>query len=299
MALKSDSRERDNAIGFRFTHSSLARTSTRETCPTKERERETMTPLVVVAPRPPRCLLPLLLLLLFRVVSSSSSKSFERKKSPFEWTTCQNGTDVSIVSAELSPDPVRPGGAATFVLRGVVTSDDGVPDSAVIDVDIRYQSVPVYRDVLKLCETVRKNDDENGETTTGCPIRKKKGNGTTTRVIMEYDAKVPELAPSGEFDARFLAKRRSDDDDDDDDVGDVFCVEATLQVKGPFHQRGLDAREKEESDDDDDWVEENEATLQVKGPFHQRGLDARKEEDGDYDDDDWVEENERGIIKVS
>ena len=273
-----------------------------------------MTPkLVVVAlPRPPyRCLLPLLLLLIFRVVSSSSSKSFERKKSPpFEWTTCQqNGTtttDVSIVSAELSPDPVRPGGAATFVLRGVVTSDDGVPDSAVIDVDIRYQSVPVYRDVLKLCETVRKNDDdENGETTlTGCPIRKKKGNGTTTRVIMEYDAKVPELAPSGEFDARFLAKRRSDDDDDDDDdVGDVFCVEATLQVKGPFHQRGLDAREKEESDyDDDDWVEENEATLQVKGPFHQRGLDARKEEDGDDDeddDDDWVEENERGIIKVS
>ena len=177
---------------------------------------------------------------------------------------------MSIVSAELSPDPVRPGGAATFVLRGVVTSDDGVPDSAVIDVDIRYQSVPVYRDVLKLCETVRKNDDddENGETTlTGCPIRKKKGNNgttTTTRVIMEYDAKVPELAPSGEFDARFLAKRRSDDDDDD--VGDVFCVEATLQVKGPFHQRGLD---------------------------------ARKEEDGDDDDDDWVEENERGIIKVS
>ena len=228
----------------------------------------------------------------------SSSSSFERKKS-FEWTTCQNGTDVSIFSAELSPDPVRPGGAATFVLRGVVTSDDGVPDTAVIDVDIRYQSVPVYRDVLKLCETVRKNDDENGETTlTGCPIRKKKGNGTTTRVIMEYDAKVPELAPSGEFDARFLAKRRSDDDDDDDDVGDVFCVEATLQVKGPFHQRGLDAREKEESDDDD-WVEENEATLQVKGPFHQRGLDARKEEDGDDDDDDWVEENERGIIKVS
>ena len=225
-----------------------------------------MTPLVVVAPRPPRCLLPLLLLLLFRVVSSSSSKSFERKKSPFEWTTCQNGTDVSIVSAELSPDPVRPGGAATFVLRGVVTSDDGVPDSAVIDVDIRYQSVPVYRDVLKLCETVRKNDDENGETTTGCPIRKKKGNGTTTRVIMEYDAKVPELAPSGEFDARFLAKRRSDDDDDD--VGDVFCVEATLQVKGPFHQRGLDARKEEDGDDDDD-------------------------------DDDWVEENERGIIKVS
>ena len=40
MALKSDSRERDNAIGFRFTHSSLARTSTRETCPTKERERD-------------------------------------------------------------------------------------------------------------------------------------------------------------------------------------------------------------------------------------------------------------------
>ena len=230
-----------------------------------------MTPkLVVVAlPRSPyRCLLPLLLLLIFRVVSSSS-KSFERKKSPpFEWTTCQqNGTttDVSIVSAELSPDPVRPGGAATFVLRGVVTSDDGVPDSAVIDVDIRYQSVPVYRDVLKLCETVRKNDDENGETTTGCPIRKKKGNNgtTTTRVIMEYDAKVPELAPSGEFDARFLAKRRSDDDD----VGDVFCVEATLQVKGPFHQRGLDARKEEDGDDDDD--------------------------------DDWVEENERGIIKVS
>ena len=242
-----------------------------------------MTPkLVVVAlPRPPyRCLLPLLLLLIFRVVSSSSSKSFERRKKspPFEWTTCQqNGTtttDVSIVSAELSPDPVRPGGAATFVLRGVVTSDDGVPDSAVIDVDIRYQSVPVYRDVLKLCETVRKNDDddENGETTlTGCPIRKKKGNNgtTTTRVIMEYDAKVPELAPSGEFDARFLAKRRSDDDDDDDDddVGDVFCVEATLQVKGPFHQRGLDARKEEDGDDDDD--------------------------------DDWVEENERGIIKVS
>ena len=135
-----------------------------------------------------------------------------REKKKFRWTTCQqNGTtttDVSIVSAELSPDPVRPGGAATFVLRGVVTSDDGVPDSAVIDVDIRYQSVPVYRDVLKLCETVRKNDDdENGETTlTGCPIRKKKNNGTTTRAIMEYDAKVPELAPSGEFDARFLAK---------------------------------------------------------------------------------------------
>ena len=237
-----------------------------------------MTPkLVVVAlPRSPyRCLLPLLLLLIFRVVSSSKS-SFERRKK-FEWTTCQqNGTtttDVSIVSAELSPDPVRPGGAATFVLRGVVTSDDGVPDSAVIDVDIRYQSVPVYRDVLKLCETVRKNDDdENGETTlTGCPIRKKKGNGTTTRVIMEYDAKVPELAPSGEFDARFLAKRRSDDDgdDDDDDVGDVFCVEATLQVKGPFHQRGLDAGKEEDGDDDED------------------------------DDDDWVEENERGIIKVS
>ena len=148
----------------------------------RERERETMTPkLVVVAlprPKPYRCLLPLLLLLIFRVVSSSKS-SFERRKK-FEWTTCQqNGTtttDVSIVSAELSPDPVRPGGAATFVLRGVVTSDDGVPDSAVIDVDIRYQSVPVYRDVLKLCETVRKNDaDENGETTlTGCPIRKKK-----------------------------------------------------------------------------------------------------------------------------
>ena len=38
----------------------------------------------------------------------------------------------------------------------------------------------------------------------------------------------------------------------------------------------------------------------MKGPFHQRGLDARKEEDGDDDDDDdWVEENERGIIKVS
>ena len=119
----------------------------------------------------------------------------------------------------------------------------------------------MYRDVLKLCETVRPDDD--GEIT-GCPIRKK-SNGTTY-VTMEYDAIVPELAPSGEFDAKFVAKRSQDDEED---VGDVFCVEATLQVKGPF-QRGLDARE-EESDDDDDNNNNN-----------------------------WVEEeNERGIIKVS
>ena len=169
---------------------------------------------------------------------------------------------MSILSAKLTPDPVRPGGAATFVLRGALLSDY-LNSEEVIDVDIRYQSVPVYRDVLKLCETVRPDDD--GEIT-GCPIRKN-SNGTTY-VTMEYDAMVPELAPSGEFDARLLAKRRSDDDDDDDDdVGDVL-VRGDAQVKGPFHQRGLDAREKEESDDDDDdWVEENEATLQVKGPF--------------------------------
>jgi hypothetical protein len=233
---------------------------------------------VIIAPRRRLfCLLPLLLLL-FRVFvaggcfvvarttpSSSSSSSFDiigrRRRKSFAWTTCQNGTDVSILSAKLTPDPVRPGGAATFVLRGALLSDY-LHSEEVIDVDIRYQSVPVYRDVLKLCETVRPDDD--GEIT-GCPIRKK-SNGTTY-VTMEYDAMVPELAPSGEFDAKFVAKRSQDDEED---VGDVFCVEATLQVKGPF-QRGLDARE-EESDDDDD----------------------------DNNNNNWVEEeNERGIIKVS
>ena len=226
---------------------------------------------VIIAPRRRLfCLLPLLLLL-FRVfvaggcfvVARTTPSSFDiigRRRKSFAWTTCQNGTDVSILSAKLTPDPVRPGGAATFVLRGALLSDY-LHSEEVIDVDIRYQSVPVYRDVLKLCETVRPDDD--GEIT-GCPIQKK-SNGTTY-VTMEYDAMVPELAPSGEFDAKFVAKRSQDDEED---VGDVFCVEATLQVKGPF-QRGLDAREEESDDDDDD------------------------------DNNNWVEEeNERGIIKVS
>ena len=193
-------------------------------------------------------LLPLLLLRVVVVARSASSFDF-RKSSSFAWTTCQNGTDISILSARLAPDPVRPGGAATFVLRGALDHADRVPDSAIIDVDIRYQSVPVYRDVLKLCETVRSPDDD-GSTTTGCPIERG-NNGTTTFVTMEYDAVVPELAPSGEFDARFAAKRGPANDEEEDNVGDVFCVEATLRVKGPFRLDG----------ESDYWVEENEEVV--------------------------------------
>ena len=100
-------------------------------------------------------------------------------------------------------------------------------------------------------------------------------------MIMEYDAKVQNSRRAANLTRGFWQKK-GDDDDDDDDVGDIVFVN-DAQVKGPFHQRGLDAREKEESDDDDDWVEENEATLQVKGPFHQRGLTREKEEGGPND----------------
>ena len=56
---------------------------------------------------------------------------------------------VDLSLSSLSLDPVRERGAATFVLRGALLGDY-LNSEEVIDVDIRYQSVPVYRDVLKL-----------------------------------------------------------------------------------------------------------------------------------------------------
>lgn len=174
--------------------------------------------------------------------------SFQHKKSmtlfspfswggkSFQWETCedenddenakQTTKDIELTSVTLTPDPVRTGGTAKFKLQGNVMAEI-IPETSVIDVEILYQSVPLYTDTLSLCETIR-GDETDPSQPTKCPIEKRTG-ANETKVTMEYDAVVPELAPSGEFEARLVGKRT-----EKSAGGDVFCVKATLRVKGPF-----------------------------------------------------------------
>lgn len=155
----------------------------------------------------------------------------------FKWETCeddenddenakQTTKDIELTSVTLTPDPVRTGGTAKFKLEGNVMAEI-IPETSVIDVEILYQSVPLYTDTLSLCETIR-GDETDPSQPTKCPIEKRTGTNET-KVTMEYDAVVPELAPSGEFEARLVGKRT-----EKSERGDVFCVKATLRVKGPF-----------------------------------------------------------------
>jgi hypothetical protein len=154
----------------------------------------------------------------------------------FEWETCEDDNDdentrqttrdIELTSVTLTPDPVRTGGTAKFRLQGNVMAEI-IPETSVIDVEILYQSVPLYTDTLSLCETIR-GDETDPSQQTKCPIEKRTG-ANETKVTMEYDAVVPELAPSGEFEARLVGKRT-----EKSAGGDVFCVKATLRVKGPF-----------------------------------------------------------------
>jgi len=155
----------------------------------------------------------------------------------FKWETCeedenddeneeQTTQDIELTSVTLTPDPVRTGGTAKFKLQGNVMAEI-IPETSVIDVEILYQSVPLYTDTLSLCETIR-GDETDPSQPTKCPIEKRTGTNET-KVTMEYDAVVPELAPSGEFEARLVGKRT-----EKSERGDVFCVKATLRVKGPF-----------------------------------------------------------------
>ena len=160
----------------------------------------------------------------------------------FKWETCEDdakkdddiedkeGKDIDLTSVALNPDPVRTGGTAKFILRGNVMADS-IPTTSVIDVQILYQGVPLYTDTLSLCETIRADETDPSQPTK-CPIERKTNDddtNATTVVTMEYDAAVPELAPSGEFEARLVGKRT-----EAATRGEVFCVKATLRVKGPF-----------------------------------------------------------------
>merc|ERR1712097_168359 len=74
---------------------------------------------------------------------------------------------------------------------------------------ILYQGVPLYTDTLSLCETIRADETDPSQPTK-CPIERKTNDddaNATTVVTMECDAAVPELAPSGEFEARLVGKR--------------------------------------------------------------------------------------------
>ena len=183
----------------------------------------------------------------FSSSSSSSSVRLSTASSPegtfgksFKWEACDDddkdddiedkeGKDIELISVALNPDPVRTGGTAKFILRGNVMADS-IPTTSVIDVQILYQGVPLYEDTLSLCETIRA-DETDPLQPTKCPIERKTNDKTnaTTVVTMEYDAAVPELAPSGEFEARLVGKRT-----EAATRGEVFCVKATLRVKGPF-----------------------------------------------------------------
>lgn len=151
----------------------------------------------------------------------------------FKWETCDDAKkddDIDLTSVALNPDPVRTGGTAKFILRGNVMADS-IPTTSVIDVQILYQGVPLYTDTLSLCETIRADETDPSQPTK-CPIERKTNDddaNATTVVTMEYDAAVPELAPSGEFEARLVGKRT-----EAATRGEVFCVKATLRVKGPF-----------------------------------------------------------------
>ena len=178
----------------------------------------------------------------FSASSSSSSSSSVRLSTAtsregmfgktFKWETCDDAKkddDIDLTSVALNPDPVRTGGTAKFILRGNVMAD--LPTTSVIDVQILYQGVPLYTDTLSLCETIRADETDPSQPTK-CPIERKTNDddaNATTVVTMEYDAAVPELAPSGEFEARLVGKRT-----EAATRGEVFCVKATLRVKGPF-----------------------------------------------------------------
>ena len=189
---------------------------------------------------------------IFSASSSSSSSSSVRLSTAtsregmfgktFKWETCEDdakkdddigdkeGKDIDLTSVALNPDPVRTGGTAKFILRGNVMADS-IPTTSVIDVQILYQGVPLYTDTLSLCETIRADETDPSQPTK-CPIERKTNDddaNATTVVTMEYDAAVPELAPSGEFEARLVGKRT-----EAATRGEVFCVKATLRVKGPF-----------------------------------------------------------------
>ena len=189
---------------------------------------------------------------IFSASSSSSSSSSSVRLSTatsregmfgksFKWETCDDdekdddiedkeGKDIELISVALNPDPVRTGGTAKFILRGNVMADS-IPTTSVIDVQILYQGVPLYTDTLSLCETIRADETDPSQPTK-CPIERKTNDddaNATTVVTMEYDAAVPELAPSGEFEARLVGKRT-----EAATRGEVFCVKATLRVKGPF-----------------------------------------------------------------
>ena len=188
---------------------------------------------------------------IFSASSSSSSSSPVRLSTAtsregmfgktFKWETCDDakkdddiedkeGKDIDLTSVALNPDPVRTGGTAKFILRGNVMADS-IPTTSVIDVQILYQGVPLYTDTLSLCETIRADETDPSQPTK-CPIERKTNDddaNATTVVTMEYDAAVPELAPSGEFEARLVGKRT-----EAATRGEVFCVKATLRVKGPF-----------------------------------------------------------------
>ena len=179
----------------------------------------------------------------FSASSSSSSSSSVRLSTAtsregmfgktFKWETCDDAKkddDIDLTSVALNPDPVRTGGTAKFILRGNVMADS-IPTTSVIDVQILYQGVPLYTDTLSLCETIRADETDPSQPTK-CPIERKTNDddaNATTVVTMEYDAAVPELAPSGEFEARLVGKRT-----EAATRGEVFCVKATLRVKGPF-----------------------------------------------------------------
>ena len=179
---------------------------------------------------------------IFSASSSSSSSSSVRLSTAtsregmfgktFKWETCDDAKkddDIDLTSVALNPDPVRTGGTAKFILRGNVMAD--LPTTSVIDVQILYQGVPLYTDTLSLCETIRADETDPSQPTK-CPIERKTNDddaNATTVVTMEYDAAVPELAPSGEFEARLVGKRT-----EAATRGEVFCVKATLRVKGPF-----------------------------------------------------------------
>ena len=177
----------------------------------------------------------------FSASSSSSSSSSVRLSTAtsregmfgksFKWETCdKEGKDIELISVALNPDPVRTGGTAKFILRGNVMADS-IPTTSVIDVQILYQDVPLYTDTLSLCETIRADETDPSQPTK-CPIERKTNDddaNATTVVTMEYDAAVPELAPSGEFEARLVGKRT-----EAATRGEVFCVKATLRVTGPF-----------------------------------------------------------------
>ena len=147
----------------------------------------------------------------------------------FNWSLCEdtNKTQyaIEIESVRLTPDPVRTGGIAEFVIVGTILNPSMIKSTSVIDVSITYEEVPLFEDVLSLCETAK------GQR---CPP-----NATQTSITMTYEAAVPELIPSGEYRAALIGRSSGSSTSANDDDGsaikaDMYCVRADLRVKGPF-----------------------------------------------------------------